>query len=152
MRTNGIYNASICNNSISNLIENHWKVRKCKIPILSATSHYPSQWEILTFFLPKFKNVQFRRDFFFNCRLLVWLLVWLSLGFGDWNLSSWGCQEGQCDGTSLVFSWKITESYQLFGISRLRRLHFTCSVELNSWWFFGGSIDTSKNSCSFNQK
>jgi hypothetical protein len=30
---------------------------------------------------------------------------------------------------SSSFSWKITESYPFFSISRLRRLHLACSVE-----------------------
>jgi hypothetical protein len=52
-------------------------------------------------------------------------------------------------GIPTSFSWKITKNYRFFGIFRVRWLHLTCSVELSSWGFFGGSIDTSENSCCF---
>jgi hypothetical protein len=74
------------------------------------------------------------------------------MSFGDWNLSSWGCWNEQCLGIPGIFSWKITESYRFFGISRVRRLHLACSVKERSWGFFGGSIGTSENSCGFEQK
>jgi hypothetical protein len=56
-------------------------------------------------------------------------------------MSFWGCQEVKCGGTSLDISKRINETYQFFGIFRLKRIHLTWSVKERSWRFFGGSID-----------
>jgi hypothetical protein len=68
--------------------------------------------------------------------------------FGIWGLKSelLGMLERAVIRYSSFISWKITESYQFFGISRVRRLHLAYSVDLKSWRFFGGSIDTPENS------
>jgi hypothetical protein len=47
-----------------------------------------------------------------------------------------------CSGTSLVFSKSLNETYRFLNIFRPRRLHLTSSIELRSWGFFGGSMDT----------
>ncbi len=79
----------------------------------------------------------------FACLLLVQLSCWLDLGFGNRNMSCWGCRKEQSLGILHFFS-VIATSYRVFGISRVRRLHLACSVEQSSWGFFGGSISTSK--------
>ncbi len=48
--------------------------------------------------------------------ILVQLSGWPCLGFGKWKLSCWGCQKGQCSGTSLDFAERINENYSFFGI------------------------------------
>ncbi len=74
---------------------------------------------------------------------------WLCLRSGNWILSCWRCWKEQWSGIPVSFTWKITESYRFFGISRVKRLHLAYSVEQSSWGFFGGSIGTSENSCGF---
>jgi hypothetical protein len=51
--------------------------------------------------------------------------------FGIWELDSelLGMLEGAVISISACLTWKLTESYRFFGISRVRGLHLVCSME-----------------------
>jgi hypothetical protein len=102
-------------------------------------------WEILTFFgqnsITFDREVRFLRDFFKMQVISVAFMVARS-GFQEVVYEQLGMLKGAVIRNTLFFSKK---SYRFFGISRARRLHLTCYVDLSSWRFFSGSIDSSKS-------
>jgi hypothetical protein len=51
-----------------------------------------------------------------------------------------------------IFPPKMIHNFRFLMFPRFRRLYLTNLVELSSWRFFGGSIDSFKYSCNFQQE
>jgi hypothetical protein len=70
------------------------------------------------------------------------------LGFRELKMSCWGCLEG-----IIRIDQDISpENYTKFSVSDVPQAQealLTILVELRSWGFFGGSIDSSKYSLDF---
>jgi hypothetical protein len=84
-----------------------------------------------------------------KCWLLMRLSSWANLEFRRWQMSCWGCLEGGCKWIPRHFPPKMIHNFWFLMFPRFRRLYLTNLVELRSWRFFGGSIDSFKYSCNF---
>ncbi len=88
-------------------------------------------------------------NFFFKCRLLMRLSSCFSWDFGRWQMTCWGSLEGTKEVWWKNFAYFSRENVQYFlflWFSRMKRLSFTRLLNLSSWRFFGGSIDSLKYS------
>jgi hypothetical protein len=60
-----------------------------------------------------------------------------------------GMPGSECNWIPRYFPLKIIQNYLFLMFPRFRRLYLTSPVELRSWGFFGGSLDSFKYSCNF---
>ncbi len=86
--------------------------------------------------------------------LMKWWLLnrlssWPSEDFGRWQMSCWGCLEVTCKWIPRHFPPKMIQIFFFLMFPRIRRLYLTSLVELRSWRFFDGSIDSIKYSYNF---
>jgi hypothetical protein len=63
-------------------------------------------------------------------------------------MSCWGCLEGTCKWIPRHFSPKIIKKKNS-DVPQVQETLLTSFVELRSWGFFDGSIDSVKYSCNF---
>jgi hypothetical protein len=75
-----------------------------------------------------------------KCWLLMRLLSWTKLEFRRWQMSCWGCQEGNAKRLPDI-SPENNTNFLFLMFPRFRRLYLTSLVELRSSVFFVGSID-----------